>query len=67
VRGVTVIVDTTPTPFFLSGILRRRSTTSDAGNIQSLNIFASNQKDQLVMLQNIPILNILSLCKKIGK
>ncbi len=66
-RGVTVTVDTMQRQFFLSGILRRRSTTSDAEKYSQSENFVSKQKDQHIMLQNILILNILSLCKKIRK
>jgi hypothetical protein len=67
VRGVTVTVDTTQRPFFLSDILRRRSTTSDDEKYSKSEYFASKQKDQHVMLINILILNMLPLCKKISK
>jgi hypothetical protein len=64
VRGVTVTVDTSQRPFFLSGILRRRSTTSDDEKYSKSEYFASKQKDQHVMLQNIPILNICLYAKR---
>jgi hypothetical protein len=64
VRGVTVTVDTSQRLFFLSGILRRRSTTRDDEKYLKSEYFASKQIDQHVMLQNILILNILPLCKK---
>jgi hypothetical protein len=41
VRGVTVTVDTTQRLFFLSGILRRRSTTSDDEKYSKSEYFAS--------------------------
>jgi hypothetical protein len=67
VRGVIVTVDTTQGLFFLSGILSRRSTTSGAEKYSKSEYFASKQKDHHGMLQNIQILNILPLCKKISK
>jgi hypothetical protein len=63
VRGVTVTVDTTQRPFFLSGILKRRSTTSDAEKYSQSEYFVSKQKEQHITLQNILILNILSVQK----
>jgi hypothetical protein len=60
-------MDTTQRLFFLSGILRRRSTTSDAEKYSQSEYFVSKQKEQHIMLQNILILNILALCEEISK